>query len=41
LPLVTEWWSRIKARPSYKTTFYKGARFSDAYAEVMKETAAA
>jgi tripartite-type tricarboxylate transporter receptor subunit TctC len=29
------------ARPSYKTTYYKGARFSDAYAALMKETAAA
>jgi len=39
LPRMTEWWSRIKARPSYKTTFYKGARFSDAYAQWMKESA--
>lgn len=41
LPRVTGWWSRIKARPSYKTTYYKGARFSDDFAELMKETAAA
>jgi len=41
LPRVTEWWARIRQRPSYKTSFYKGARFSDAYAAVMKETASA
>jgi glutathione S-transferase len=40
-PRMTEWWSRIKARPSHKATYYKGARFSDAYAALMKETAAA
>jgi len=39
LPRMIEWWLRIKARPSYKATFYKGARFSDAYAALMKETA--
>jgi glutathione S-transferase len=39
-PRMTEWWSRIKERPSYKATYYKGARFSDAYAALMKETAA-
>jgi glutathione S-transferase len=40
-PRMTDWWSRIQARPSYKTTYYKGARFSDAYAALMKETAPA
>jgi glutathione S-transferase len=40
-PRMTGWWSRIKQRPSFKATYYKGARFSDAYAELMKETAAA
>lgn len=39
LPRMTEWWSRIKARPSHRATFYKGARFSDAYAQWMKESA--
>ena len=41
LPRMSEWWSRIQARPSYGTTYYKGARFSDAYAALMKEAAAA
>jgi glutathione S-transferase len=40
-PRVTRWWADIKARPSYKATYYKGARFSDVYAALMKETAAA
>ena len=40
-PRVAEWWSRIKARPSYTATYYKGARFSDAYAALMKESAPA
>ena len=40
LPLVTAWWERIKACPSYQATYYKGARFSDAYAQWMKESAA-
>lgn len=34
-PRVTEWWARIKARPSYEATYYPGARFSDAYADLM------
>ena len=38
-PRVTAWWARIKARPSYAATYYRGARFSDAYAALMKETA--
>jgi glutathione S-transferase len=38
---VTEWWKRLKARPSYAATYYKGARFSDAYGDLMKQTAAA
>ncbi|MSQ52302.1 MAG: glutathione S-transferase family protein [Betaproteobacteria bacterium] len=41
LPRVTEWWMRIKARPSYLATYYKGARFSDAYAAWMNESAPA
>ncbi len=40
LPQVTAWWARIKARLSYQATFYKGARFSDLYAALMKQTAA-
>ena len=40
-PRVTEWWARIRARPSYPATYYKGARFSDAYAALMRETATA
>ena len=40
-PRVTEWWQRLKARPSYAATYYKGARFSDAYADLMEQTAAA
>jgi glutathione S-transferase len=40
-PRMTEWWSRIKPRPSFQATYYKGARFSDAYAALMKETATA
>ncbi len=39
LPRMTEWWARIKARPSYKATYYQGARFSDRYAELMRQTA--
>ncbi len=39
-PRVTVWWKAIKARPSYKATYYKGARFSDAYADIMKQPAA-
>ncbi len=38
---VTDWWARIQARSSYKTTYYKGARFSDTYGALMRETAAA
>jgi glutathione S-transferase len=40
-PRVTEWWARICARPSFQATYYKGARFSDAYAALMRETATA
>ena len=39
-PRVTVWWKAIKARPSYQATYYKGARFSDVFAEQMKPTAA-
>ncbi len=39
-PRVTAWWAAIKARPSYAATYYKGARFSDAYAEIMNPSAA-
>ncbi|MFM9970637.1 MAG: glutathione S-transferase family protein, partial [Burkholderiales bacterium] len=39
LPRMSEWWARIKARPSYQSTYYKGARFSDAYSEWMKDSA--
>ena len=39
MPLVTAWWERIKARHSVQATYYKGARFSDAYAQWMKESA--
>lgn len=39
LPRMTGWWSRIKARSSYQATYYRGARFSDLYAELMKQTA--
>ena len=41
LPRVTGWWLRIKARPTYQATYYKGARFSDSYAALIKETATA
>lgn len=41
LPLVTAWWARIRERPSYRATYYKGARFSDAYAQWMAESAPA
>lgn len=38
-PLMTAWWARIQARPSYRATYYKGARFSDVYSAWMKESA--
>ena len=39
-PRVTAWSAAIKARPSYAATYYKGARFSDAYADIMNQSAA-
>lgn len=36
LPLMSEWWERIKARPSYTAAFYPGARMSARYAPHFK-----
>jgi glutathione S-transferase len=36
---MQNWWEGIKARPSYKATFYPGARTSEKYAEHTKSLA--
>ena len=36
LPLMSEWWDRIKARPSYETAFYHGTRMSEKFPEHFK-----
>ena len=33
LPVMSAWWERIKARPSYAAAFYPGTRISDRYAQ--------
>lgn len=39
LPVATTWWQAIKARPSYKATFYPGARMSERYAKHFRTAA--
>jgi glutathione S-transferase len=39
LPAMQDWWQRIKARPSYKATFYPGARISERYAKNFRSAA--
>jgi len=39
LPLMSAWWERVKARPSYKAAFYPGARISERYAAHFRTAA--
>lgn len=39
-PAVTDWFARIRARPSFETAFYPGARLGDVYPQ-LRETAKA
>lgn len=39
LPQVSDWWQRIKARPSYGQAFYPGSRMSERYAKYFRSAA--
>ena len=36
LSLMSEWWERIKARPSYSATFYPTSKMSERFAKYFK-----
>jgi glutathione S-transferase len=40
LPQMSAWWQRVKARPSYATAFYPGARISERFADHFKTASA-
>ena len=39
LPRVVEWFDNLRARPSYKAAFYKGARVSERYPDHFRTAA--
>ena len=36
LPQMSDWFERVKQRPSYAATFYPGARISEKYAAYFR-----